>query len=170
VSEDAYGVLFLCTGNSARSILAEALMNHWGQGRFIAYSAGSRPTGRVNPYALALLERMRMPLESPRSKSWDEFAGPDSPRMDFIITVCDSAAGEICPIWPGRPMTAHWGVEDPAAVMGSEFEKTQAFRKAFNELEHRVRIFASLPVASLDRLRLQRELDAIGVSRPGDSA
>ena len=165
-----YNVLFLCTGNSARSILAEGLMNHWGQGRFRGHSAGSNPTGRVNPYALALLERMRIPLESPRSKHWDEFARPGAPRMDFVITVCDNAAGEVCPIWPGQPVTAHWGVEDPAGVVGSELAKTQAFRAAFDVLEHRVRIFTSLPIASLDRLKLQRELDAIGTSRPDDPA
>ncbi|HSN70499.1 MAG TPA: arsenate reductase ArsC [Steroidobacteraceae bacterium] len=170
MKSDAYNVLFLCTGNSARSILAEALMNHWGRGRFRGYSAGSQPTGRVNPYALALLERMRIAVEAPRSKSWDEFARPGAPPIDFVITVCDNAAGEVCPVWPGQPMTAHWGVEDPAAVDGTEIEKTQAFRRAFNALEHRIKLFTNLPLGSLDRMRLERELDAIGRSRPDPGA
>ena len=170
MKSDAYNVLFLCTGNSARSILAEALMNHWGRGRFRGYSAGSQPTGRVNPYALALLERMRIAVEAPRSKSWNEFARPGAPPIDFVITVCDNAAGEVCPVWPGQPMTAHWGVEDPAAVDGTEIEKTQAFRRAFNALEHRIKLFTNLPLGSLDRMRLERELDAIGRSRPDPGA
>lgn len=162
-----FNVLFLCTGNSARSILAEALLGHWGGSRFRAFSAGSRPTGKVNPHALALLERMGIPASDARSKSWDEFAAPSAPSLDFVITVCDNAAGESCPVWPGQPMTAHWGVADPAAVTGSEVEVTTAFRAAFNALEHRIGIFTSLPVASLDRLSLQRRLEEIGRSLPG---
>ena len=161
-----YNVLFLCTGNSARSILAESLLNHWGKGQFRANSAGSFPTGRVNPLALELLARMKIPADGARSKSWDEFAAAGSVEFDFIITVCDNAAGEICPVWPGKPMTAHWGVEDPAAATGNDAQKMLAFREAFRALEHRIRIFVSLPLASLDRLRIQRELDAIGTQSP----
>jgi arsenate reductase (thioredoxin) len=161
-----YNILILCTGNSARSILAEALINHLGAGRFRGFSAGSQPNGRVNPHALALLARMNIPAEGARSKSWDEFAAPGAPPIDFVITVCDNAAGEVCPIWPGQPMTAHWGIDDPAAVEGSDLDKAQAFRRAFNALEHRIRLFMSLPIASLDRLRLKHELDAIGRSLP----
>jgi arsenate reductase len=164
----AYHVLFLCTGNSARSILAEALMNHWGRGRFRGFSAGSFPTGKVNPHALALLERMNIPAEGARSKSWDEFAAPGAPPLDFVITVCDNAAGEVCPVWPGQPLTAHGGVEDPAAATGSEVDITNAFRHAFNALEHRIRAFTALPVASLERLKLQQHLDEIGRSLPPD--
>jgi arsenate reductase len=156
-------VLFLCTGNSARSILAEALLNHVGNGKFRAFSAGSHPTGKVNPYALQLLERMRIRADGARSKAWDEFAQPEAPHLDFVFTVCDSAAGEACPVWPGQPITAHWGVEDPAAVEGNEIDKVNAFRHAFNVLEHRIRIFASLPRSSLDRQRLVE----IGKSMPG---
>lgn len=159
---NVYNVLFLCTGNSARSILAEALLNHWGRGRFRAFSAGSQPTGKVNPYALQLLERMRIPAGGAHSKNWDEFALPGAPRLDFVFTVCDNAAGEVCPVWPGQPMTAHWGVEDPAAVDGNELAKVNAFRQAFNVLEHRIKVFASLPPASLDRAKLQE----IGKSIP----
>ena len=161
-----FNVLFLCTGNSARSILAEALMNHWGRGKFRAFSAGSLPTGRVNPFALQLLERMGIAVDAPRSKSWDEFAASGAPPLHFVFTVCDNAAGEVCPIWPGQPMTAHWGVPDPAAVEGSDVDKALAFRAAFNALEHRIKAFASLPIASLDRLKLQQALDAIGQSEP----
>ena len=161
-----YNVLFLCTGNSARSILAEALLNYWGRGRFRGYSAGSVPTGRVNPHATALLERMKIPAEGARSKSWDEFAAPGAPPLDFVITVCDNAAGEVCPIWPGQPMTAHWGIEDPAAVTGSELDITSAFRSAFNALEHRIKAFTSLRVDLLDRMKLKQHLDAIGTSLP----
>ena len=157
-----YNVLFLCTGNSARSILAEALLNHWGRGKFKAFSAGSHPTGTVNPFALQLLQRMRMPVEGARSKAWDEFAVAGAPRLDFVFTVCDNAAGEVCPVWPGQPMTAHWGVEDPAAVEGDDLAKTNAFRLAFNILEHRIKVFASLPPASLDKAKLQE----IGKSTP----
>ena len=161
-----YNVLFLCTGNSARSIMAESLLNHWGRGRFRAFSAGSFPTGKVNPHALALLERMHMPAAGARSKSWDEFAAAGAPALDFVFTVCDNAANEVCPVWPGRPITAHWGVEDPAAVTGTELEVTNAFRHAFNALEHRVKIFASLPIASLEHLKLQQQLEGIGRSHP----
>jgi arsenate reductase len=165
VTDRPYHVLFLCTGNSARSIMAEALLNHWGRGRFRGFSAGSFPTGRVNPHALALLERLQIPAEGARSKSWDEFAVPGAPALDFIVTVCDNAAGEVCPIWPGQPLTAHWGVEDPAAA-GSEAEVADAFRQAFNALEHRIKAFTGLPVDLLDRLRLQQHLDEIGTSLP----
>lgn len=134
-------VLFLCTGNSARSILAEALMNRLGEGRFIAYSAGSRPAGKVNPYAVALLRELDFPVEGLRSKSWDEFAAPESPTMDYIFTVCDNAAGESCPIWPGNPATDHWGIPDPAAVEGSEADKRAAFATAYRSMEERIRTF-----------------------------
>ena len=159
-----YNVLFLCTGNSARSILAEAVLNNLGQGRFCAYSAGSHPAGRVNPYALELLQKHRLPVVGLRSKSWDEFAQPGSPPLDFVFTVCDSAAGEVCPIWPGQPITAHWGVEDPAAVEGSDEAKRRAFLNAFQILGNRIRIFASLRLESLDRLALSSRLREIGKS------
>ena len=159
-----FNVLILCTGNSARSILAEALINHWGGGRFRGFSAGSHPAGRVHPQALALLERMKIDVSGARSKSWEEFAAPGAPALDFVITVCDNAAGETCPAWPGQPLTAHWGVADPAAASGSEVEVTNAFRRAFNELERRIRIFTSLPVESLDRMTLKQHLDEIGSS------
>ncbi len=146
-----YNVLFPCTGNSARSILAEQLLNHWGQGKFRAFSAGSYPKGRVHPIALALLQHMNLPTEGLRSKSWDEFAQSGAPHLDFIFTVCDNAAGEVCPIWPGHPVTAHWGIADPAAVEGTDAEQWQAFREAFHELENRIKIFVSLPLESLDR-------------------
>ena len=163
-----YNVLFLCTGNSARSILAEQLLNHWGAGVFRAYSAGSQPKGAVHPIALALLEQMNLPTRGLRSKAWDEFAAPDAPRLDFVFTVCDRAAAEVCPVWPGQPMTAHWGVADPAAVDGPDTERWLAFRRAFRELENRIKIFTSLPIRSLDRLRLQERLDAIGRARVDD--
>jgi len=145
-------VLFLCTGDSARGTLAEWLLNHWGEGRFRAHSAGSFPTGRVNPHALELLAKMKIPAEGVRSKSWDEFAVPGSVEFEFIITVCDNAAGEICPVWPGHPVTAHWGVEDPAAATGTDAQKLPAFRAAFRALEHRIRNFVNLPLATLDRI------------------
>ncbi len=160
--DSIYNVLFLCTGNSARSILAEVLMNHHGQGRFRAFSAGSHPTGRVNPYAVRLLELQGLSIEGLRSKSWDEFATPEAPSLDFVFTVCDNAAGEVCPFWPGQPMTAHWGVEDPAAIESNDVQKMLAFRKAFRELENRIKIFVSLPIPSLDKIRLQARLDEIG--------
>jgi arsenate reductase len=171
VSERVYNVLFLCTGNSARSILAESLLNYWGKGKFRAYSAGSHPKGHVHPMAVELLQRVNLPTQGLRSKSWDEFAAPATPRIDFILTVCDNAAGEVCPVWPGRPMTAHWGIADPAAVEGSDVEKVFAFRKALDELEARVKLFASLPIASLDDLTLQARLREIGkVSTATESA
>jgi arsenate reductase len=157
-----YNVLILCTGNSARSILGEALINHWGQGRFQGHSAGSHPKGAVHPIALELLKHLKLPTEGMRSKSWDEFAAPGAPPIDFVFTVCDNAAGEVCPVWPGSPMTAHWGVDDPAAVEGDDKTRWLAFRKAFNELENRIKVFTSLPIATLDRTRLQQRLDEIG--------
>jgi protein-tyrosine-phosphatase len=167
MNDRPFNVLFLCTGNSARSILAEQLINHWGQGKFRGFSAGSHPKGAVHPIALELLEQMKMSTDGLRSKSWDEFAQPGAPPLDFVFTVCDNAAGEVCPYWPGQPMTAHWGVEDPAAVEGSETEKWLAFRKAFRELESRIRVFTSLPIRSLDRIKLQERLNAIGKSAAG---
>jgi arsenate reductase len=162
--ERVYNVLFLCTGNSARSILSEAILNERGRGRFRAFSAGSHPTGRVNPLALDLLARMRIPTEGLRSKSWDEFAAPGAPALDFVFTVCDNAAGEVCPYWPGQPMTAHWGTPDPASVEGSEMARTEAFREAFRILERRIGLFISLPIASLDRLSLSQKIRDIGQS------
>jgi protein-tyrosine-phosphatase len=155
-------VLFLCTGNSARSILAEAYLNSAGRERFAAHSAGSHPAGKVNPFALALLERNRIPTSALRSKSWEEFARPGAPRLDFVFTVCDSAAGEVCPVWPGQPISAHWGIQDPAAVQGSDEQKRKAFLKAFTELSTRINLFMSLPVDKLDRLVLKHKLDQIG--------
>jgi len=155
-------VLFLCTGNSARSILAEAYLNMAGKGRFKAFSAGSRPSGRVNPYALELLEKSRIDTTALRSKSWDEFAQPGAPKMDLVFTVCDSAAAEPCPFWPGQPMTAHWGVPDPAAVEGSDEQKRQAFRSALSVLSARINLLVNLPVEKLDRLALKKKLDDIG--------
>lgn len=157
-----YNVLFLCTGNSARSILAEALLTHWGKGRFMSFSAGSHPKGAVHPLALETLERVHLPATGFRSKSWDEFAAPAAPPLHFVFTVCDNAAGEVCPIWPGQPLTAHWGVEDPAAVEGDDETKRRAFRKAFRELDARIRIFTSLRFDTLERLALKSQLDAIG--------
>ena len=160
-----YNVLFLCTGNSARSIMAEALLNHWGQGRFRAFSAGSHPKGQVHPLALEMLQRMHLPTAGFRSKSWDEFATPDAPPLDFVFTVCDNAAKETCPIWPGQPMTAHWGISDPAAVEGSDEAKLRAFRTTYRELDARIKIFASLRFDQLDQMSLQRQLDEIGEMR-----
>ena len=160
--EEPYRVLFLCTGNSARSILAESIVNHWGGGRFIGYSAGSFPRGTVHPVALELLTQLKMPTEGLRSKSWDEFAAPGAPQLDFVFTVCDNAAGEACPVWPGRPITAHWGLPDPAEVRGSETAQWTAFRETFRALERRIKAFMSLPLGSLERLKLQEELRALG--------
>jgi arsenate reductase len=157
-----YNVLFLCTGNSARSIIAEALINQRGQERFRGFSAGSHPKGAVHPIALRLLERMYLPTEGLRSKAWDEFVAPGAAPLDFVFTVCDNAAGETCPYWPGQPMTAHWGVPDPAAVEGTEAQKWAAFRNAFQALDNRIKIFTSLPFASLDRIKLKERLDEIG--------
>ena len=159
-----YNVLFLCTGNSARSILAEAYLNAAGKGKFKAYSAGSRPGGKVNPFALELLAKNGLDTSGVRSKSWDEFAAPGAPAMDFVFTVCDSAAAEPCPYWPGQPMTAHWGVADPAAVEGTDEAKRQAFREAFSTLSRRISLFLNLPVQKLDRLSLQARLKEIGKS------
>jgi arsenate reductase len=161
---DPYNVLFLCTGNSARSIMAEALIRHWGRARFKGFSAGSHPKGQVHPMALEILQKYHMPTAGLRSKSWDEFAGPGAPPLQFVFTVCDQAAKEVCPLWPGQPMTAHWGIHDPAAVDGDEDTKRRAFNKAFRELDARIKIFTSLRLELLDRLSLQRELDAIGRS------
>ena len=160
-----FNVLFLCTGNSARSIMAEALLNYWGQGRFQAFSAGSHPKPTVHPLALEILRRSRIPAANARSKSWDEFATPDAPPLDFVFTVCDNAAQEVCPVWPGQPMTAHWGIHDPAAVEGSDEDKARAFNKAFRELDARLKIFTSLRLELLDKMALQRELNAIGKMR-----
>lgn len=162
MKERIYNVLFLCTGNSARSILAESLLNAAGRGRFRGFSAGSFPKGQLHPLAVDLLNRMNLPAENLRSKSWDEFAAPGAPPIDFIFTVCDNAAGEACPVWPGKPMTAHWGVADPGAVEGTDVEKANAFRKAFKELETRIKLFTSLPIDSLDSLTLQAKLREIG--------
>ena len=166
MNDPIYNVLFLCTGNSARSIMAEALMNHWGQGKFRAFSAGSSPAGTVNPRALELLERLKIAAPDARSKSWHEFATPGAPHMDFVITVCDNAAGEVCPVWPGQPISAHWGAPDPAAVDGTDSEKMLAFREAFRILENRIKIFVSLPISGLERLRLKENLDTIGQAMP----
>lgn len=162
MSEDPFNVLFLCTGNTARSVLAEAIVNRAGQGKFVGFSAGSQPKGQVHRYTLDLLESMRHPTAQLFSKNWDLYAAAGAPRMDFIFTVCDSAAGEACPVWPGQPMTAHWGIPDPAAVEGSEIEKRAAFRQAYAALENRIRLFMSLPLTSLDRMTLKYQLDAIG--------
>jgi protein-tyrosine-phosphatase len=169
VTERIFNVLFLCTGNSARSILAESLINHWGKGRFKGYSAGSFPKGTVHPYALDLLSKLGLPCDGMRSKPWDEFATPDAPKMDFIFTVCDQAAGETCPVWPGNPISAHWGVPDPAAVEGSEIERRQAFRDTLRALENRIKLFTSLSIPAFDRLVLKRELDRIGKAEPKPS-
>jgi arsenate reductase len=155
-------VLFLCTGNSARSIMAEVMMNTMGAPRFKAYSAGSHPGGKVNPFAIELLQKNRMPIEGLRSKSWDEFAAPNGPELDFVFTVCDNAAGEVCPMWPGQPISAHWGVEDPAAVVGSDDEKRRAFFNAYNRLQNRIQLFLNLPLIKLDRVALTQRLKEIG--------
>lgn len=165
MSNRAFHVLFLCTGNSARSILAESLLNHWGQGAFKGFSAGSHPKGVVHPDALALLRALDLPTEGLRSKGWEEFATPGAPRMDFIFTVCDQAAGEVCPVWPGQPMTAHWGLPDPAAV-ASPLERAQAFRDTLRALEHRIRLFLALPFEQLDRIALSGRVRTIGRLRP----
>jgi arsenate reductase len=155
-------VLFLCTGNSARSILAEAIVNHLGDGRFRGFSAGSHPKGEVNPFAIDLLRRFQLPTKDLRSKRWDEFAAPGAPPLDFVFTVCDNAAGEACPYWPGRPVTAHWGIPDPAAVEGTDVDRQFAFQRAFTALERRIKAFISLPHASLDALALRERLAEIG--------
>jgi len=157
-----YNILFLCTGNSARSVMAEAMMNQLGAGRFRAYSAGSHPAGRVNPFALELLQAAGLSTHELRSKGWEEFAGPGAPAMDFILTVCDNAAGKACPIWPGKPITAHWGVADPAAVEGSDDAKRSAFREAARILRRRIELLASLPIAKLDDLAIRSKLREFG--------
>ena len=162
MTERIYNVLILCTGNSARSIMAEALINTMGQGRFRAYSAGSHPTGKVNPFAVEKVESVNYPTENLRSKSWDEYATPDAPKMDFIITVCDNAAGEVCPIWPGKPSKAHWGIPDPAAATGDDAEIGLAFEDAYRMLKQRIDLFIALPLDRLDAASLKQELTAIG--------
>ena len=162
VDERAYNVLFLCTGNSARSILAEVLIEHWGKGRFKGHSAGSFPKEAVHPLALDLLEKLNLPTRGLRSKSWNEFVRPGAPVMDFVFTVCDQAAGEACPVWPGNPVTAHWGVPDPAAVEGAESEQRRAFRDAHLALENRIKLLVALRIDKLDRLAIQRNIDEIG--------
>jgi len=162
MSDRPYNVLFLCTGNTARSIIAESALRQEGRGRFDAYSAGSHPKGSVNPFALAFLQANRLPVDGLRSKSWDEFATPDAPPLDFVITVCDNAAGEVCPIWPGQPVTAHWGVPDPAAVTGTDEEIRKAFVNVAHTLIHRIRILTSLPMAKLDRLALRARMRDTG--------
>ena len=160
--QKSYNVLFLCTGNSARSIMAEAILNHKGRPNFAAYSAGSHPSGSVRPEALRQLEAAHLPIRGFRSKSWDEFARPGAPKLDFVFTVCDNAANEVCPVWPGQPMTAHWGVPDPAAVQGTDEQVARAYREAFFLLDRRISLFLSLPLSTLDGLSLKREIDGIG--------
>lgn len=162
MDQRSYNVLFLCTGNSARSILAESLLNEMGRGRFRAYSAGSHPAGRVNPFALELLDKNHFPAHDLRSKSWDEFALPEAPHFDFVITVCDNAAGEVCPVWPGQPMTAHWGIPDPAAVEGSDETKRRAFVQAMEQLQRRISMFVNLPFATLEGMKLEQAVREIG--------
>jgi arsenate reductase (thioredoxin) len=165
VAAKTFNVLFLCTGNSARSIIAEVLLEHWGKGRFKAYSAGSFPKGAVHPLALDLLEKAHLDTRGLRSKSWDEFAKSGALEMDFVFTVCDQAAGEVCPVWPGNPVTAHWGVPDPAAAQGTEADRRRAFRAAYLALESRIKLFTALPIDKLDRMAIQRSVDEIGRRR-----
>ena len=165
MTEKPYNVLFLCTGNSARSVLAESILNKIGNGRFKAFSAGSHPSGAINPHVLEFLEKRSFPTADLRSKSWNEFAAPDGPALDFVFTVCDNAAGEVCPVWPGQPVTAHWGVEDPVSVDGDDDAKRKAVLTAFALLNHRISLFASLPIAKLDAMSLKKELDEIGRMR-----
>ena len=170
MSDPVYKVLFLCTGNSARSILAEVILNQLAGDRFKAYSAGSHPNGRVNPFAIELLQKHGLPVAGLRSKSWDEFAAPGAPRLDFVFTVCDQAAGEVCPVWPGLPVTAHWGVEDPAVVQGTDDDKRRAFVSTFNVLRNRIQLFVGLKLKSLDRLALTRRVREIGKAGTEESA
>ena len=165
MTETPLNVLFLCTGNSARSILAESILNQIGKGRFQAFSAGSHPSGMINPFVLELLRQQGLPSIGLRSKSWEEFATPDAPLLDYVFTVCDNAAGEVCPVWPGQPMTAHWGIEDPAAVEGSDDAKRNAVSTAFRLLNRRISLFVSLPISKLDAMSLKHELDVIGELR-----
>lgn len=162
MSERIYNVLFLCTGNSARSILAEAILNQIGKGRFRAYSAGSHPAGKVNPYVLDMLAAQKLPVADLRSKSWDEFALPGAPALDFVFTVCDNAAGEVCPVWPGQPVSAHWGIEDPVAVEGDDAARRHAVHTALQLLNRRISVFINLPFAKLDKMALKQEVDSIG--------
>jgi protein-tyrosine-phosphatase len=170
VSERPYNALFLCTHNSARSIIAECVMNRLGRGKFKAYSAGSLPSGKVHPLALVLLERLNYDTKALRSKSWEEFAAPDAPQLDFVFTVCDNAANEVCPVWPGQPITAHWGIPDPSLATGTEAQRAVAFADAHRMLSHRIGIFVNLPLRSLSALVSQRRLDAIGRDRPPEEA
>jgi arsenate reductase (thioredoxin) len=165
MSERPFHVLFLCTGNSARSIMGEVLINKWGGGRFVGFSAGSFPKEQVNPLTLQLLERLQLPTQGLRSKSWDEFAQPGAPELDFVFTVCDQAADETCPVWPGQPITAHWGMEDPAAAQGTDAERLAIFNKVFRALEARIKIFCSLNLRSLDRVRIKEHVDEIGQTK-----
>jgi len=169
MADKTYNVLVLCTGNSARSIIAEALINTMGKGRFRAYSAGSHPTGKVNSFAVEKIRSIGYPVEDLRSKSWNEFARPGAPEMDFVITVCDNAAGEVCPVWPGHPISAHWGFEDPAAVQGTDERKRQAFEKVFHEIRTRVAYLIVLPISRLDRMSVKQEMDKIGRTRDGSA-
>jgi protein-tyrosine-phosphatase len=164
-NRESFNVLFLCTGNSARSIMAEAILNREGKGKFRAYSAGSQAKGRVHPYTIDLLRKLNFDIGGFRSKNWSEFARPDAPKLDFVFTVCDNAAAEACPVWPGQPMTAHWGIPDPAAATGNEAEIRLAFADAFRMLNNRISIFVSLPIRSLDKLALQKQLESIGKSK-----
>ncbi len=169
-ADKTFNVLFLCTGNSCRSIMAESILNRLGQGRFKAYSAGSQPAGAVNPHAVQILKRLNYATDQLRSKNWDEFADPDAPKLDFVFTTCDDAAAEVCPVWPGQPMTAHWGVPDPARATGTEAEIGLAFSDVYRMLENRISVFVNLPLASIDKLSLQKHLDNIGKQRSGDAA
>jgi arsenate reductase len=169
VNDKLYNVLFLCTGNSARSIFAECLINRFGRGKFQGYSAGSHPKGEINPYTINELEHNNYVTDGLRSKDWSEYSAPDAPKMDFVFTVCNKAAAEVCPVWPGQPMTAHWGTPDPVEVEGGDLDKKAAFHKAFAELQNRISIFVNLPISSLDALKLQQELDRIGKSTLAES-
>lgn len=170
MADRIYNVLFLCTGNSARSVLAEAIMNRVGQGKFCAFSAGSKPKGEVHPYTLDLLKQLNYDTSFARSKDWSEFAEPDAPALDFVFTVCDNAANEACPVWPGQPMSAHWGIPDPAVAAGNEAEKRFAFAEAYRMLNARISAFTSLPLQSIDRLTLQKRLDGIGSGEQAEGA
>ena len=167
--KDVYNALFLCTGNSARSIMAECLLNQWGRGRYRAFSAGSHPKGRVHPFTIELLQRLKFPTGDLRSKDWEEFARPGAPELDFVFTVCDQAAGEVCPVWPGQPITAHWGFPDPAAFVGSEAEQRVLFGEVFRQIENRIKIFCALPIERLTRLAIQHEVRQMG-TKPSESA
>ncbi|MBL0076102.1 MAG: arsenate reductase ArsC [Rhodocyclaceae bacterium] len=164
MSDKTYNVLFICTGNSARSIMAESIMNYFGRGRFQAFSAGSHPVGEVNPFTLKALKRLKLPTDGYRSKNWDEFARPDAVPLDFVLTVCDNAAGEICPVWPGQPMSAHWGVADPAAVLVDDDKKLKAFMDTALILKRRIELFLALPIATIDKISLHKATREIGLS------